>query len=96
MCVPVTYNCLTYIRCLDKFCTTSKCIFSGICFELERISLATLQIRPVTSLKKDMLLKTVLASFLHYTGYLNFIHGPISRVSLLIPVHVQLLSCLFF
>ena len=30
------------------------------------------------------------------TGYVNFINGPISRVLLLILVHVQLLSCLFF
>ena len=37
-----------------------------------------------------------IASFLRYTGYLNFIKGPISRVLLLILVHVQLLSCLFF
>ena len=34
--------------------------------------------------------------FLRYTGYLNFIIGPISHVLLLILVHVQLLSCLFF
>ena len=32
----------------------------------------------------------------HYTCYLNFINGPINRVLLLILVHVQLLSCLFF
>ena len=32
---------------------------------------------------------------LNYTGYLNFITGSISRVLLLILVHVQLLSCLF-
>ena len=31
-----------------------------------------------------------IASFLRYTGYLNFINGPINLV------HVQLLSCLFF
>ena len=37
-----------------------------------------------------------MASFLRYTGYLNFINGPISRVLLLILVHLQLLSCLFF
>ena len=30
------------------------------------------------------------------TGYLNFINGLINRVLLLILVHVQLLSCLFF
>ena len=29
-------------------------------------------------------------------SYLNFINGPISRVLLLILVHVQLQSCLFF
>ena len=37
-----------------------------------------------------------IASFLHYTGYLNFINGPINHVLLLILVHVQLLNCLFF
>ena len=31
-----------------------------------------------------------------YTGYLNFINDPIIRVLLLILVHLQLLSCLFF
>ena len=35
-----------------------------------------------------------IASFLRYTGYLNFINGPINRVLLLILVHVQLLSLL--
>ena len=43
----------------------------------------------------DLLMRTI-ASFLRYTGYLNFINGPISHVLLLILVHVQLLSCLFF
>ena len=37
-----------------------------------------------------------IASFLRYTGYLNFINGRIRRVLLLILVHVQLQSCLFF
>ena len=36
------------------------------------------------------------SKFLRYTGYLNVINGPISRVLLLILVHVQLRSCLFF
>ena len=38
------------------------------------------------------------ANFKHSVrvGYLNFINGPISRVLLLILVHEQLLSCLFF
>ena len=35
-------------------------------------------------------------SFLRYTGYLNVINSHISRVLLLILVHVQLLSCLLF
>ena len=39
-------------------------------------------------------LMTNIASFLRYTGYLNFINGHISRVLLLILVHVQLLSWL--
>ena len=46
--------------------------------------------------KFGCLLMSTIASFLRYTGYLNFINGPISRVLLLILVHVQLLSCLFF
>ena len=33
---------------------------------------------------------------LYWLRYLNFINGPINRVLLLILVHVQLLSCLFF
>ena len=40
-----------------------------------------------------MLMRTIV---IRYAGYLNFINGPINRVLLLIPVHVQLLSCLFF
>ena len=42
------------------------------------------------------LLMRTIASFLRYTFYLNFINGPISHVLLLILVHEQLLSCLFF
>ena len=38
-----------------------------------------------------LLIRTT-AGFLRYTGYLNFINGPINRVILLIPVHLQLLS----
>ena len=34
--------------------------------------------------------------FQRYTGYLKFINGPISRFLLLILVHVQLPTCLFF
>ena len=50
----------------------------------------------VVELSLGCLLMRIIASFLHYTGYLNFINGPISRVLLLILVHVQLLSCLLF
>ena len=35
------------------------------------------------------LLMRTIASFLPYTGYLNFINGPINRVILLIPAHVR-------
>ena len=42
------------------------------------------------------LLMMTIVRFLRYAGYLNFINGPISRVLLLILVHEQLLSCLFF
>ena len=42
------------------------------------------------------LLMMIIASFLRYTGYLNFINDPISHVLLLILVNVLLLSCLFF
>ena len=50
----------------------------------------------IWQLSLGCLLMRNIASFLRYTGYLNFINGPISRVLLLILVHVQLLSCLFF
>ena len=46
--------------------------------------------------KLGCLLMRTIASFQRCTGYLNFIHGPISHVLLLILVHVLLLSCLFF
>ena len=46
--------------------------------------------------KLGCLLMRTIASFLRYTSNLNFINSPISRVLLLILVHVQLLSCLFF
>ena len=43
-----------------------------------------------------VLLMRIIASFLRYTGYLNFINDPISSVLLLILVHVLLPSCLYF
>ena len=41
------------------------------------------------------LLMRIIASFLRYTGYLNFINGPLNHVLLIILVNVQLLGCLF-
>ena len=38
----------------------------------------------------------IITNILHDTGYLNFINDPISRVLLLILVHVLLLSCPYF
>ena len=50
----------------------------------------------IWQLSLGCLMARTIASFQRYTVYLNFINGPISRVLLLILVHVQLLSCLFF
>ena len=50
----------------------------------------------ILQLSLGCLLMRTIASFQRYTGYPNFIKGPISHVLLLILVHVQLLSCLFF
>ena len=50
----------------------------------------------IWQLSLGCLLMRTIASLLRYTGYLDFINGPISRVLLLILVHVQLLSCQFF
>ena len=61
---------------------------------MRRLSL--IGIGAIWQLSKGCLLIRTIASLLRYTGYLNFINGPINRVSLLILVHVQLPSCLFF
>ena len=61
---------------------------------MRRLSLIGIDV--LWQLSLGCLLMRTIASFLRYTGYLNFINGPISRVLLLILVHVQLLSCLFF
>ena len=45
---------------------------------------------------KNFVIARINESFLRYSGYLNFINDPISRVLLLVLVHEQLLSCLFF
>ena len=44
------------------------------------------------------LLMVIIASFLRYTGYINFIHvkDSITYVLLLVLVRVQLLSCPYF
>ena len=61
---------------------------------MRRLSL--IGIDAIWQLSLGCLLMRTIASFLRYTGYLNFINGPIRRVLLPILVHVQLLSCLFF
>ena len=61
---------------------------------MRRLSL--IGIDAIWQLSLGCLLMRTIASFLRYTGYLNFINGPINRVLLLILVHVQLLSCLLF
>ena len=61
---------------------------------MRRLSL--IGIDAIWQLSLGCLLMRTIASFLRYTGYLNFINEPVSRVLLLILVHVQLLSCLFF
>ena len=61
---------------------------------MRRLSL--IGIDAIWQLSLGSLLMRTIASFLHYTGYLNFINGPINLVLLLILVHVQQLSCLFF
>ena len=60
---------------------------------MKRLSL--IGIDAIWQLSLGCLLMRTIASFLRYTGYLNFINGPISRVLLLILVYVQLLSYLF-
>ena len=61
---------------------------------MRRLSL--IGIDAIWQLSFGCLLMRTIASFLRYTGHLNFINDPINRVLLLILVHVQLLSCLFF
>ena len=61
---------------------------------MRRLSL--IGIDAIWQLSLGCLLMRTMASFLRYTSYLNFINDPISHVLLLILVHVQLLSCLFF
>ena len=61
---------------------------------MRRLSL--IGIDAIWQLSLGCLLMRTIASFQHYIDHLNFIHGPISRSLLLILVHVQLLSCLFF
>ena len=60
---------------------------------MRRLSL--IGMNTILQLSLGCLLMRTIASFLRYTGYLNFINGHINRVLFLILVHVQLLSCLF-
>ena len=58
--------------------------------------LSLIGIDAIWQLSFGCLLMRTIASLLRYTGNLNFINGPISRILLLLLmlVHVQLLSCL--
>ena len=60
---------------------------------MRRLSL--IGIDAICQLNLGCLLMRTIASFLHYTGYLNFINGSISRVLMLILVQVLLSSLLF-
>ena len=61
---------------------------------VRRLSLICIDV--IWQLSLGCLLMRTIAFFLRYTGCLNFINGPISRVLLLILVHVSILltSCL--
>ena len=80
-------------RCYNIECTNLPKHMS-ITGMMRRLSL--IGIDAIWQLSLGCLLMRTIASFLRYTGYLNFINGPISYVLLLILVHVQLLSFLFF
>ena len=56
----------------------------------------SINLKPGLQLSLGCLLMRTIASFLRYTGYLNFINGPTSRVLLPILVHIEPLSYLFF
>ena len=81
-----------YINTLkQEFSTAKHMSIAGL---MRRLSL--IGIDAIWQLSLGCLLMRTIASFLYYTGYLYFINNPISRVLLLILVHVQPLSCLFF
>ena len=59
---------------------------------MRRLSL--IGIDAISQLSLGCLLMKTIASFLRYTGYLNFINGPVNHVLLLILVRFLLTSCL--
>ena len=69
------------------------CFINILCEHAIFIPLTYRQIYMFTNKWLGCFLMRTIANFLRYTGYLNFINGPISHVLLLILVHVQLLSC---
>ena len=80
-----------YINVLQELSTAKHMSIAGL---MRRLSL--IGIDAIRQLSLGCLFMRTMASFLRYTGYLNFINDPISHVLWLIRVHVQLLSCLFF
>ena len=81
-----------YIYILKQVLSTAKNM--SITGFMRRLSL--IDIDAIWQLSLGCLLMRTIVNFLHYTGYLNLINDTISRVLLLMIVHVQLLSCLFF
>ena len=81
------FCCQVYINTPKQELSTAK--HMNITGLMRRLSLIGIDAK--WQLCLGCLLMRTIASFLRYTGYLNFINGPISRILLLILVHVQLL-----
>ena len=80
-----------YIRTIKQEASTTKHMsITGLMRGLPLIG-----IDAIWRLSLVCLSMRITASFLCYTGYLNFINDPISRVLLQILVHVLLQNCLF-
>ena len=59
-------------------------------------SLSLIGIANIWLLSLVCLLMRIIANFLRYTGYLNFIKDPINHVLLQILVHVLILTRMYF
>ena len=80
------------VNTLDKNLALQKHVsMAGL---MGRLSL--MSIDAMWQLGLSCLLVGAVTGFLRYTGYLDFMYGPVNRVLLLTLVHVRLLGCLFF